>query len=404
MTLTALICAYHESSDPGVGLRATLPLAGRTLVERQVRLAAEAGAKPVILVIDRESPELANAFNRLRAEGLDILVVRSAGEAARAVQTNDPVLLIADGLLTDGNQVRRLIEAGGAALLTVSGHHFDDRFERIDAESCWGGLAMIDGQTLKHVAAMLQDWDLQSTLLRRAVQNGAVHVDFASDHSGDEVGALLIAAERADDLADLESSILAKASAWQGGWVSCYLLAPIEQMIVRQIMSAAVNPGQIWLGSLILILFSAIAFLQGWLLTGLCLFLLASLFDGASERLARLRRQGGDPDNWLRNMQPFAAAIASLALGWALAGASGWGSIVLAITTIAFMVALNNEQKQADVPASIFLAEPKGMGWLMLPFGATGQWVAGLGVLSLYAIGSFFWVQRYVHTPNKAVD
>ena len=400
MTLTALICAYHKSSDSGGGLRATLPLAGRTLVERQVRLAVEAGAKPVILVIDRESPELANAFNRLRAEGLDILVARNAGEAARAVQANDPVLLIADGLLADRDQVRRLIEAGGTALLTVPGLDFDDRFERIDVESRWGGLAMIDGQALKHVAAMLQDWDLQSTLLRHAVQNGARHVDFSSD----QVGALLIAAERADDLAGLESSILASVGAWQGGWVSCYLLAPIEQMIVRKIMSAAVSPGQIWLGNLVLILLSAIAFMQGWLLTGLSLFLLASLFDGVSERLARLRRQGGDPDNWLRNMQPFAAAIASLALGWALTGASGWGSIVLVIATIAFMVALNNEQKHADITAKIFLAEPKGMGWLMLPFGATGQWVAGLGALSLYAIGSFFWVQRQVHAPNKAVD
>ena len=44
MALAALIAAYHESGEPG-HLRATLPLAGRTVIERQARLAAAAGAR-----------------------------------------------------------------------------------------------------------------------------------------------------------------------------------------------------------------------------------------------------------------------------------------------------------------------------------------------------------------------
>ena len=44
MALGALIGAYQE--DDSVGLRALLPLAGRTLLEYQVRCAAAAGATP----------------------------------------------------------------------------------------------------------------------------------------------------------------------------------------------------------------------------------------------------------------------------------------------------------------------------------------------------------------------
>ena len=42
MALAALIAAYHESAEPGL-LRATLPLAGRTVIERQARRLNELG-------------------------------------------------------------------------------------------------------------------------------------------------------------------------------------------------------------------------------------------------------------------------------------------------------------------------------------------------------------------------
>ena len=49
--LGALIGAYQE--DDSGGLRALLPLAGRTLLEYQVRCASAAGAAPVVVVVER---------------------------------------------------------------------------------------------------------------------------------------------------------------------------------------------------------------------------------------------------------------------------------------------------------------------------------------------------------------
>lgn len=393
MPLTALIGAYHDSSDPGDGLRATLPLAGRTLIERQARLAAEAGARPIVVVVERQPPELAAAFARLRAEGLDILVARSAAEAAKAVQPGDRILLMADGLLADDAQVETIVDTEGASLLTVPDLRFDDRFERIDAESRWGGLAMIDGQTLKHTAAMLQDWDLQSTLLRRAVQGGARQIGLA----GDPAKVRLIVAERGADLAELESSILEGASAYQSDWVSRYLLAPLEHLATRRLMPTAITPAQLWLGVLLLMGGSAFAFSRGWLWTGLALFLLATPLGGISERLARLRMRGARPDGWLVRLTPFVAAAALLAFSYSLFPLDGWGSLVLGAAVIAFTAALAGETRGRDISGAILLAEPKGMAWLMLPFAVAGQWTIGLGALALYAAGSFFWAQRQVH-------
>ena len=65
-----------------------------------------------------------------------------------------------------------------------------------------------------------------------------------------------------------------------------------------------------------------------------------------------------------------------------------------------FVLARSGEGPVQAFRGGAFLAEPKGMGWLMLPFGATGQWAAGLGALALYAAGSFFWAQRQAHGPQ----
>ena len=90
MALAALIAAYHESGEPG-HLRATLPLAGRTVIERQVRLAAAAGAAPVIVFVERMPASLTAAIERLRRDGIAVHVVRSAEEAASAVDPYDRI-------------------------------------------------------------------------------------------------------------------------------------------------------------------------------------------------------------------------------------------------------------------------------------------------------------------------
>ena len=118
MALAALIAAYHESGEPG-HLRATLPLAGRTVIERQARLAAAAGAAPVIVVVERMPAALSAAIERLRRDHIPVQIVRSAEEAAEAVDAYDHILLIGDGAIAGRSQLARLAEVEGAAVLTV---------------------------------------------------------------------------------------------------------------------------------------------------------------------------------------------------------------------------------------------------------------------------------------------
>ncbi|MGS1018049.1 hypothetical protein [Allosphingosinicella humi] len=395
MSLAALICAYHESEEPGGRLRAVLPLAGRTLVERQARLAAAAGAHPVVILVERMPAELVAAIDRMRTEGISAVVARTVSAAAEAVRPGDRLLLVADGLIADETHLSRLSAAPGSAILTVPDQAGDDRFERIDADSRWAGLALVEGDLLRDTASMLNDWDLQSTLLRRAVQGGARHYALKGELAGER----LVIAERAADLAEMEAGIVEAAGAARDDWASHYLLAPVERAATRLLMPTAVLPE--WLDLLAVVLTGVAAFLFGndWIWAGLLLLLLATPLEGVADRLAALRLQGrGDETSWWHYVMPALAGAALLALGWSLSPARGWGCLALAATALAFLFALHGETQGREMSGRRWLAERKGLTWLMLPFAAAGLWVTGLVTLACYAAGSFFWAQRQAHS------
>jgi len=386
VALAALIAAYHESGEPG-HLRATLPLAGRTVIERQARLAAAAGAAPIIVVVERMPAALTAAIERLRRDRIPVQLVRSAEEAAEAVDAYDHILLIGDGAIAGRSQLARLAAVEGAAVLTVPDGSHGELYERIDAGSRWAGVAAIDGALLRETAGMLRDWDLQSTLLRRTLQSGAQHL------VAEGPVAIL---DRDEDLDQLEHRIVADADEARGGWID-RLLAPLERFGTAFLMGSRLSAQLVGFGAALLTGLGATAFYFHFNWAGLAALLLASPLEGVARRLARLRMQDGVRQSWWSYLVQLFGGAALVVLAYGLAAVHGWGMVLLAFTILAFLVALEIETEGRRVRGALFLAERKGMTWLMLPFAAFGYWQAGLAVLFAYAAGSFFWAQREAH-------
>jgi hypothetical protein len=391
VALAALIAAYHESGEPG-HLRATLPLAGRTVIERQARLAAAAGADPVIILVERIPAGLTAAIDRLRRDRVPVLIARSAEEASAAVDPFDRLLLIGDGAIAAGSQLTRLAEAEGAAVLTVPDAGYDELYERIDAASRWAGLAAIDGAMLRETTGMLRDWDLQSTLLRRTLQAGARHI--AAE------GAVAILDSDAD-LDTLERRILDSADERGGSWME-RILAPVERAATGAIMAGPMPPAAVGLGAALLTGLGAGAFAWGWFWAGLGLMLVATPLDGIANRLAKLRMQDSVRQSWWSYLLPLFTGAGLVGLSYGVAATHGWGMILLAFTTLAFLMALAVETGRRRPRFAMFLAERKGLVWLMLPFAAFGLWYAGIAALCAYAATSFFWAQSQTHAALPA--
>ena len=391
MAIGALIGAYQE--DDGGRLRALLPLSGRTLLEYQVRCAAAAGAAPIVIVVERIPQALQDAFERLRLDGVGVFAASDVNEALSRFEAGSMILLIGDGIAPPAELVAYIAQEPEPAVATVHDDQAHDRFERIDGESRWAGVALVDARLLGSTAAMLGDWDLQSTLLRRAIQEGARRFP-ASDAGGEP-----LLAESPEDLDDFQRRLLVGSRGARPDWVSRYLLPPIEEFATQHLMETAVRPPWLTWGALALTLAGAFCFSRGWLGAGLVLLIASTPLDLIANRLAVLRLRPLATRMLTRIALWPAAGIALLALGWwEMRHVSGWGAVVSALAAGAFAEAARIERRQMP-DEELWLLSRRSAIALAIPFALLGAWTSYLIVLLGYAMISFFIVQHVRHQP-----
>lgn len=390
MALGALIGAYQE--DDSGGLRALLPLAGRTLLEYQVRCASAAGAAPIVMVVERVPQALQDAFERLRLDGINVFPVSDANEAASRFEAGSMILLIGDGLAPTAQLVAQLAEDSEPVVATVADDEQHAMFERIDAEARWAGVALVDAHLLGSTAAMLGDWDLQSTLLRRTIQDGARRL--AIPHAAGEP----ILAENEGDLDHFQQALIAGSRGVRVDWASRYLLPPVEELATTQLLETRVRPAWLIWAALAYTIGGGVAFARGWLVTGLVLLVLSTPLDLVANRLAALRLRP------LRSRMPTrlalwpAAGIALLALGWwEWRHVSGWGAMVAAVGAIAFAEAARIEKAGLPMPGELWLLSRRNAIFMAIPFAIAGAWTGYLVALAIYASVSFYYTQHARH-------
>ena len=394
MAIGALIGAYQE--DDSGSLRALLPLAGRTLIEYQVKCAAAGGAAPIVIMVERVPQALQDAFERLRLDGVGVFPVSDVNEAVTRFEAGSMILLLGDGIVSSVDLVSSLAGEADTAIATVPDDERHEDFERIDAHSRWAGVAVVDARLLGSTAAILGDWDLQSTLLRRAIQEGARLVR-AADQASEP---LLV--QSADELADFQRHLILASKGGRNDWTSRYLLPPIEDFATEHLMETPIWPSWLIWGALALTLGGAICFSRGWLGAGLVLLIISMPLDLIAGRLATIRLKPL-PTRMLSRLALWpAAGIALLAIGlWETRHGTGWGSLVAAGSACAFAEAARIEKATMPPGGELWLFSRRNAIVLAVPFALAGVWTAYLLAALFYAAMSFFIVQRVRHHPSS---
>jgi hypothetical protein len=394
MAIGALIGAYQE--DDSGGLRALFPLAGRTLVEYQVRCAASAEAAPIVVLVERVPQALQDAFERLRLDGIGVFPVSDVNEAVTRFEAGSTILLIGDGVAPPMDLVVNLARESEPAVGTVPDDEKHEAFERIDGGTRWAGVAVVDAHLLGSTAAMLGDWDLQSTLLRRMIQEGARRVAVADD-DGEP---LLV--ESASDLEDFQRRLVLASRGGRVDWVSRYILPVAEDFVTEQLLETSVRP--LWLiwAALALTVGAAICFTRGWLGAGLVLLLISTPLDLVGARLATIRLKPFQARLLSRQALWPAAGLALLAIGlWEMRHGTGWGALVAAIAACAFAEAARIEKASMPPGGELWLFSRRNAIFLAIPFALAGAWTSYLLAVFAFAALSFFIVQRVRHNPSS---
>lgn len=394
MVVGALIGAYQE--DDSGALRALLPLAGRTLVEYQVRCAAAAGAAPIVVIVERVPQALQDAFERLRLDGLGVFPVSDVAEAVSRFEAGSMILFVGDGVVPTAELVAAVADEPEPAVAVVPDDDSHERFERIDAESRWAGVALVSAHLLGSTAAMLGDWDLQSTLLRRTLQDGALRIQ------ADEAGGEPLLADSAEQLQDFQRTLLSGSRAARTDWVSRYVIPPIEEFATEQLMESGVRPAWLIWAALTLTIIGAVCFTRGWLGAGLILLLLSTPLDIVGKRLAAIRLKPL-PARMPTQLAIWpAAGLALFAIGlWESRHGTGWGALVTAATTAAFAEAARIEKAAIPPESELWLFSRRSAIFAAIPFAIAGAWTGYLIALLVYAALSFFIIQHVRHQASS---
>lgn len=171
MALIALVGASETLPDGG--LRALVAIAGETLIERQAARLADAGVTHLAVAVGAVPAELLATCDRIRRRGIKVTPVRGAADLMALVDSDDRIILVADGLRAGGTHYAAIARPGSPAILVTGDTVLTQGFERIDATRRWGGLATLSADMVSELAAMPGEWDMMLTLLRLAVQSGA---------------------------------------------------------------------------------------------------------------------------------------------------------------------------------------------------------------------------------------
>lgn len=171
MALIALVGASETLPDGG--LRALVTVAGETLIERQAARLADVGVTHIAVVVAAVPADLIATCDRIQRRGIRVTPVRAAADLVAIVESDDRIILVADGLRASGTHYAAIAKPGSPAILVTGDTVLTQAFERIDATRRWGGLAAISPPMVAELAAMPGEWDMMLTLLRLAVQAGS---------------------------------------------------------------------------------------------------------------------------------------------------------------------------------------------------------------------------------------
>lgn len=390
MGVGALIGAYQE--DDSGRLRALLPLAGRTLLEYQARCAAAAEASPIIVIVERVPQALQDALERLRLDGVAVVAVSAIDEAVSRFEAGSAIVLIGDGVAPPASLVAELAAEPEPAIATVPDDEIHEAYERIDGESRWAGVALVDAHLLGSTAAMLGDWDLQSTLLRRSLQEGARLIPAA------EGGGEPLLVERPEQLEAFQRTLVIASRGARSDWASRYILPTVEEFATERLMETPVRPAWLIWGALGLTLGAAAAFLRGWPIVALVMLILSTPLDLVAVRLASLRLRPLPARMASRAALWPASGIVLAALGWWEMGRSGdWGPLLAALTAAGFAEAARLEKAAMPHGGETWLFSRRNAIFAAIPFAVFGGWTSYLLAILLYAAASFFIVQHVRH-------
>jgi len=147
-----------------------LSIAGISLIYRQIHQLQSLGIERFIIAVDSMDAAILECADDLRRDGIDAQFIRSIHSITDVMNVNDRFLLFADSVWIDDHYINALLKEGGEKIYSLKTSPEYEKFERIDLNYRWSGLAILNASLITELQDLPEDSSLHSTLLRLALQ------------------------------------------------------------------------------------------------------------------------------------------------------------------------------------------------------------------------------------------
>ncbi len=349
----------------------------------------------LIGLIDIDEPLDARADAVLRRALHEAAVHRTVGASEAAeLDRGDRILLIGANTLLDGTLIEAMAESDTATLACLPNEPETTHHELIDATTRWAGWAMLPGDVVAETAqGLAPEWSLASTLVRRAVQQGALRIDAS------RTGAL-IALDAPDAVMVIDVARLRAAMRPRSG-IAGRLVERAALFLGERLLG--VEHKLRWAASAALLLATGYA---GALAYGLLAFAAgALLLLIIALRVVRgLAAVDGSPLPWIERVADLLGLVGLAgATSWLWHASGQWGVFPLAIVLAADTVMAVEDESDAALPLW-WRADVPSYAAIMLVGALAGQPVAALVAATAYASASFAATRRRLRAQRLSSE
>jgi hypothetical protein len=170
--IVALLCVSDVAGVDNEVPVALAPLYGRPFLHHLIKSLEGLGIRRFFVGIDAVPGALLSYGDLAKREGLDIRFVRNPSDLAAEISDNVRVVVQSADTIWEQSLVDQALALHQPLIATVQEQNENQRFERIDLNNRWGGLAILNRNSVTALTSLPEGWDMGSALLRQALQDG----------------------------------------------------------------------------------------------------------------------------------------------------------------------------------------------------------------------------------------
>ena len=207
--IIALLCIGDVSPAEGEVALPLTPLFGRPMIHHMIKALQRVGITQFCVGVDTVPGALLSYRDEVAKEGLELRFVREPSAMAPLLAADTRALVLRADTILDAALVDRALQHNGPLVATVEERSENQMFERIDLNSRWAGMAILDRSSIEALTKMPEGWDMASALLRQGLQDNVTLWPVKQREIQDGHVRRL---ENASDLAATQSLLMAPAS------------------------------------------------------------------------------------------------------------------------------------------------------------------------------------------------